>query len=183
MLYRSPYIQVCQAECGADGRGDMSACTDVWARRRCLHAVGLSISLFALVIANSRYEYELLTLILAPTAPTTLRLKALFLSIEPPVRFGLGARDGCPTPQKWSEKASSDRPRMPDPLSSRDKMSPIGLGCPTHQPFKWSSTDYLAMFTPFRFHTRIIWKGNLFDFAIIFTRLTARSCTGKRGKV
>jgi len=40
-------------------------------------------------------------------------------------------------PQKWSEKASSDRPRAlsrtPGRLSPRDKMSP------TRQPIKWSS--------------------------------------------
>jgi len=33
------------------------------------------------------------------------------------------APDGCPTPQKWSERASSDRSRMPDRLSLR-QMSP-----------------------------------------------------------
>ena len=76
-------------------------------------------------------------------------------------RLGPDARDGHPTPQKWSEKASSDWPR--------DKMSPIGLGRPTHQPIKWSSTDYLATFTRFRSHTRIVGKGSLFDFATIFT--------------
>ena len=43
---------------------------------------------------------------------------------------------------------------------------------PTHQPIKWSSTEYLAMFTHFRSHTRIIGKGNLFDFATIFTNST-----------
>jgi len=37
--------------------------------------------------------------------------------------------------------------------------------CPTHQPIKCSSTKYLAAFTHFRSHTRIIGRGNLFDFA------------------
>jgi len=32
--------------------------------------------------------------------------------------------------------------------------------CPTHQPIKWSSTEYLAMFTRSRSHTRIIGKRN-----------------------
>jgi len=50
---------------------------------------------------------------------------------------------------------------------------------PTHQPIKWSSADYLATFT----RTRIIGKGNLFDFATIFTRLRARCCTGQRGNL
>ena len=36
------------------------------------------------------------------------RLKVLFLSIGRLVRFGPDARDGRLTPQKWSEKASSD---------------------------------------------------------------------------
>ena len=54
---------------------------------------------------------------------------------------------------------------------------------PTHQPIKWSSTEYLATFTRFQSHTRIIGKGNLFDFATISTRLTARSFTGKRGNL
>jgi len=75
-------------------------------------------------------------------------LKALFHSIGCPVRLEPDAQDGHLTRQKWSEKASSDRPRTlsrtPDRLSPRDKMSPIDLGCPAHQPIKWSSTDYLA---------------------------------------
>jgi len=91
----------------------------------------------------------------------------------------------------WAPRNGLKRPRpiglslshMPDHLSPRDKMSPIGLGRPTHQPIKWSSLDYLAMFTHLRPHTKIIEKGNLFDFATIFTRLTGRSCTGKRGNL
>jgi len=47
----------------------------------------------------------------------------------------------------------------------------------------WSSTEYLAIFTHFRSHTRIIGKGNLFEFATMFTQLTAQSCTGQRGNL
>ena len=51
------------------------------------------------------------------------------------------------------------------------------------QPIKWSSTEYLAMFTHFRPHTRIIGKGNLFVFATILAQLTAWCCTGQRGNL
>ena len=54
---------------------------------------------------------------------------------------------------------------------------------PTHQPIKWSSKEYLAMFNRFRSHTKIIGKGNLFDFATIFTQLTAWSCTRQSGNL
>ena len=62
-------------------------------------------------------------------------VKALFRSIGCPVRIRPDARDGRPTPQKWSEKASSDH------MSPKDKMSPIDLGCPTHQPIGCSFTE------------------------------------------
>jgi len=109
-------------------------------------------------------------------------LMALFHSTRCPVRLGPDARDGRPTPQKWSEKASSDRLRMlsraPDCLAPRDKVSP------THEPIKWASSEYLAMmFTSFWSHTRIIGKGNLFDFAAILAGLTARSCSRQRGSL
>ena len=48
-----------------------------------------------------------------------------------------------------------------------DKMIPVGLGRPFQQPIKSSFADYLAMFTRFRSHTRIVGKGNMFDFATI----------------
>jgi len=75
--------------------------------------------------------------------------------------LGLDARNGRLTPQKWSEKASSNRPRTPECQPFRDKMSLIGLICLAHQPIKLSFTDYLAMFTRFWSHTRILGKGNL----------------------
>jgi len=60
-------------------------------------------------------------------------------------------------------------------------MCPIGLGCLTHEPIKWSSTDNLPAITPSRSQIRIVGKGNLFDFATIFTWQTLCSCTGKKG--
>ena len=53
-------------------------------------------------------------------------------------------RDGCPTPHKRSMKAPFDLPRMSERLPPRDKMNPIRLGHPIHQPMKLSSTGYLA---------------------------------------
>ena len=51
-------------------------------------------------------------------------VEVLFHSIGRPVRLGPDARDGRFTPQKWSEKASSDWPRTlsqtSDHLSPRD---------------------------------------------------------------
>jgi len=86
-------------------------------------------------------------------------------------------------PKKWSEKASSGPPRTFSRGPTACLPETKSVWCPTHQPIKCSSTEYLAMFTHFRSHTRIIWKGNLFDFTTIFTRLTARSCTGQRGNL
>jgi len=75
--------------------------------------------------------------------------KAPFHFIGRPIGLGPGARGVCP--EKWSEKASSERPRTLSWTSERlppiEKMSPIGLGHPTYQPIKLSSTDYLATFT------------------------------------
>ena len=111
-------------------------------------------------------------------------LTVLFHSIGLPVRLGPDARGGHLTPQKWSVKASSDRPRrlsrISNRLSPRDKMN---IRRPTHQPVKWSSTEYLAIVTRFRSHTKIIGKRNLFDLATIFTLLIAGSCAGRRGNL
>ena len=53
---------------------------------------------------------------------------ALFHAIGRPARLGPAAQGGRPTPQKWSKKASSDRPwvlsRTFDRLSPRDKLGP-----------------------------------------------------------
>jgi len=55
-----------------------------------------------------------------------------------------------------------NRVKRPPPIalgcSPRDKLRPIGLGSPTHQPIIWSSTDYLATLTRFWSSTRIIGK-------------------------
>jgi len=81
--------------------------------------------------------------------------------------------------QSASDTLSDVRPSV----SQRQNMSSIGLGHPTHQPIKSSFADYLAMFTRFRSHTRIVGKVNLFDFATIFAGLTAPTCTRKRGNL
>ena len=56
-------------------------------------------------------------------------LTVLFHSIGRLVRLEPDARDERPTPQKWSEKSLSDRPRTlsrtSDRLSPGDKMSPM----------------------------------------------------------
>jgi len=52
-------------------------------------------------------------------------------------------------------------------------MSSIGLSHLTHQPIKLSSTGYLAKFTLFRSRTKIVEKGNVFDFATAFIQMTA----------
>ena len=91
-----------------------------------------------------------------------------------------------PPEMEWKDPvrlASDALSQTSDHLSPRDKMSLISLVCPTHQPIKWSSTDYLATFTRFWSHTRIIGKGKLFDFPTIFTQLTVRSCTEKRSNL
>jgi len=72
--------------------------------------------------------------------------------------------------------ALSKRPTVCLPETKRVRRS-------TRQPIKWSSREYLATLTRLQSHTRIIGKRNLFDFATIFTRLTAQSCTGKRGSL
>jgi len=67
-------------------------------------------------------------------------------------------------PQRWSIKGSFNLPPTPEPMSLRDKMSPICLGRPTYQPIKLSATDYLAKFTRVRSRTRIVGSASLFDF-------------------
>jgi len=65
------------------------------------------------------------------------------------------------------------------PLSPTEQVSPICLGCPTHQPIRLSSTDYLAAFNHFRSLNRIVEKGNVINLVTIFTRITTRSCAGE----
>jgi len=76
-------------------------------------------------------------------------------------------------------KMGSGPPRTPDRLSPRDKMNTTSDSSTNQMVF----TEYLAMFTHFRSHTRIIGKENLFDFTTIFTQLTAQSCTGQRSNL
>jgi len=73
--------------------------------------------------------------------------------------------------------------RTPEHLSPRDETNLICFGRPTHQPIKLSLANYLATFAHFRSRTRIVGKGNLFEFATIFTRITARSGTENRLQV
>jgi len=96
-----------------------------------------------------------------------------------PPRTGRSRRTSDPPEMAWKGliRSTSDTLLTFNHLSPGDKVSP------THQPIKCSSTEYLATFTHFRSHTRIIGKGNLCDFATIFSRLTARSCTGQRGNL
>jgi len=111
-----------------------------------------------------------------PTAniPPLSALKALFHSIGCPVRLGQDARDGRLNPKNGVKKRR--RVRLERSLGRPTVCLPETkwVRRPTHQPIKWSSTEYLAMFTHFRSHTRIIGKGSLFDFATIFTQLTAK---------
>jgi len=105
---------------------------------------------------------------------------SLFHSIVSPVRLGLDTRDGpLRNGVKGLVRSASDAPSDARPCVSQRQNSPIGLRCPTHQPIELSSmeylatfTRYLAMFTRLRSHTRIVAKGNLFDFAMIFTCMT-----------
>lgn len=105
-----------------------------------------------------------------------LQLKRPFHSIERTIGLGPDAPDGRSTAQKWSGKASSNRPRTPEHLYPRDKMSLICLGCPTYLPIKLSSTENLATFTNFWSRTEIVETRNFFDFATMSTRITAPSC-------
>jgi len=80
-------------------------------------------------VMGSYFCDKLMTLILAPIAPIALiapiaptPLMVLFHSIGRLVRLEPDAREGRPTPQKWSEKASSDRPRALSRMS--DHLSP-----------------------------------------------------------
>jgi len=67
--------------------------------------------------------------------------------------------------------------------SDPSEMEWKGLGRLTHQPIKLPSTDYLVTFTSYPYRTMMVGKGDLFDFATIFTRMTARSCTGNRASL
>jgi len=82
-------------------------------------------------------------------------LMALFHSIRLPVRFGSDARDGCPTPpeMEWKGLVRTTSDALSDVrpfVSQRQNESDVQL---INQ---WSSTEYLAMFTRFWSHTRII---------------------------
>jgi len=52
-------------------------------------------------------------------------------------------------PRNKEKKDSSKQPRTPKHPFPREKMSPIGPGCPTQQPIKLFFTDGQAMFTHF----------------------------------
>ena len=100
---------------------------------------------------------------------TNKTMNALFHSIGRPVHLRPDARDGCPTSQKWSEKALDARPFVSQRQnkSNRPRMSD-------------SSTNQMVLritynVHSFLSHTRIVGKRILFDFATIFIRLTAQS--------
>ena len=90
---------------------------------------------------------------------------------------------GRPTLQKRSEQASSDRPRTLARTSAVWLPETKWVRRLTHQPIKWSSTEYLAMLTRFYLTLGSLERKIRLIFSTIFARLTARSCTGQRGNL
>jgi len=85
-----------------------------------------------------------------------------------------------PPAMEWKGPIRSSLDALSECL--RNKMSPTGLGHPTHQPIKLSSTNSSnAHSFPVMYSDCL--KGNLFDFPTIFQQMTAGSCTGKRGSL
>jgi len=152
----------------------------------------MTLSFYNMETGNLKVRHSLLFINCTVITRACFESLITYTTVGPKGAFSLHRASGLPRtgrsrrtsyPQKWSEKRR--RVRLERSLGHPTICLPETgwVWRPTHQPIKCSSTEYLAMFTPFRSHTRIIGKGNLFDFATIFTQLTARSCSGQRGNL